>query len=446
MAAVPAWAERGQINERSLERDGGKKQKPPPSKTSKPNLSKSWWKTVGDPAIYAFRDCAVAHVSTDPDVTSPGYKAGAAIFGACSKEYDFLYGKLFEGYGDRDKVSTALDKITKNIVLPAVSEVFNRRLAGAARQQGDRDEASKQALNRLFDCGADSSRRLASATTENAETVATAVLSRCSPHLNDYIELEATTYQQRQDLEQYLVSKFRPFVIQQIVETRAGLLPSPDSAKTDEPTKGSSGSGFFVTKAGEILTNHHVVDGCKSITVFNGKGERFGAVIRHFDSPNDLALLWAFTKPDAIASFRSAETVRAGEDVVVFGYPYSGLLTSSGNVVTGTVTALEGLRNDDRFFQVSAPVQPGNSGGALLDRGGNVIGIVQSKLDAINVAAVTGDIPQNINFAIKGSVATRFLANNGVKVLDQALSGSREVPAVADLAKSFSVRIECGSP
>jgi S1-C subfamily serine protease len=440
------WAERGQENERSLQWDAGKKQNAPQRKKKPAPLGKAWWKAVGDPAIYAFRDCAVARVTTVPDATSPGYKAGDDIFRACSKEFDYLYGVLFSGYGDHGKVKAAFDKISENIVLPALDDAIKRRHAAEADQQTIRDGKSKAALNQLFDCGVESSRRLASATSENAETVATAVLSRCSPFLTDYIDLEATTYAQRQELEQYVVEKFRPFVIQHIVEARAGIQPPADKAAPEEAKGSSSGTGFFVTRDGNVLTNHHVISGCSSINVIDGSGQRFGAMVRNTEAANDLALLRAFTKTNMVATFRPAEAVRAGEDVVVFGYPYSGLLTSSGNVVTGSVTALQGMQNDERFFQVSAPLQPGNSGGALLDRSGNVIGIVQSKLNAINVAVVTGDIPQNVNFAIKGSIATDFLAANGIRDTGAPLTGIRDVPTIAEGAKDFSVRIVCEKP
>ena len=94
------------------------------------------------------------------------------------------------------------------------------------------------------------------------------------------------------------------------------------------------------------------------------------------------------------------ELVRARQ-VIAYGYPLSGLLSSSGNVSTGLIAALAGLRDDVNQMQISAPVQPGNSGGPLVDVSGAVIGVAVSKLNALIVAKLTDDIPQNINFAIK---------------------------------------------
>ena len=87
----------------------------------------------------------------------------------------------------------------------------------------------------------------------------------------------------------------------------------------------------------------------------------------------------------------------------------AGALASSGNTTLGNITALAGLRDDSRFIQISASVQPGNSGGPVLDEAGRLIGVIEGKLDALKVARVTGDIPQNVNFAILASTLAHFL-------------------------------------
>ena len=74
----------------------------------------------------------------------------------------------------------------------------------------------------------------------------------------------------------------------------------------------------------------------------------------------------------------------------------------------GNVTALAGLHDDSRYLQVSAPVQNGNSGGLLLDGSGNLGGVVSAKLDAIKVAMAAGDLPQNVNFAVKSAIVATF--------------------------------------
>jgi S1-C subfamily serine protease len=100
--------------------------------------------------------------------------------------------------------------------------------------------------------------------------------------------------------------------------------------------------------------------------------------------------------------------VQSGDSVVAIGFPFHGALTSDFTVTTGIVSSLSGLLNDTRFLQISASVQPGNSGGPLLASGGDVVGVVAAKLNALRVARATGSIPENINFAIKTGALRRF--------------------------------------
>jgi S1-C subfamily serine protease len=102
------------------------------------------------------------------------------------------------------------------------------------------------------------------------------------------------------------------------------------------------------------------------------------------------------------------------------------------------------LRDDSRYLQVSAPVQPGNSGGPLLDQNGNVVGVVSAKLNALNVMVATnGDIPQNVNFAIKGTLATSFLESNRVPLEQGTIAQALPSADLADQAKLMSVFIKC---
>ena len=92
------------------------------------------------------------------------------------------------------------------------------------------------------------------------------------------------------------------------------------------------------------------------------------------DATNDLVLLKTELPNLGVASFRFGP--RVGEQVATYGFPLSGLLSSSGNFTLGSVTSLAGLSDDTRVLQTSTPIQPGNSGGPLLDMSGNVIGVI----------------------------------------------------------------------
>lgn len=199
------------------------------------------------------------------------------------------------------------------------------------------------------------------------------------------------------------------------------------------------GSAFFVSDAGHIMTNSHVAKSCGSLATASGTPLK----LILSDDKIDLALLQATgTTPPGVATFR-LEDAALGESIIVFGFPLAGLLSTAGNVTTGTVSATSGIRDNPRNLQISAPVQPGNSGGPLLDQSGNVVGMVVAKLDAIRAANITGDIPQNVNFAIKGREIVAFL--NRAKLSPAISKGStrRTTEAVAASAASFSLRIIC---
>ena len=214
--------------------------------------------------------------------------------------------------------------------------------------------------------------------------------------------------------------------------------PAPQSKAPD--AKATSGTAFFVSKDGRVLTNAHVVEACRAVDVIVDGRRSSGAVVGR-DEENDLALIATDLHPAKLAHWRLH--VRRGEDVIVYGFPLADVLASTGNVATGNVTALAGIANDSRHLQISAPVQPGNSGGPLFDRNGNVIGIVVSKLNALKVAELIGDIPQNINFAIKASAAAAFLEAHRVEYDDEKSTDALSTPDIADLASTFTLQVIC---
>jgi uncharacterized protein len=177
-----------------------------------------------------------------------------------------------------------------------------------------------------------------------------------------------------------------------------------DDASSERPKQASgaklasNGTGFVVSRQGHVLTNHHVIEGCSSVHArVDGFNKKIAVV--GMDAENDLAVLKLPSPLPSVAHFREGRTIRPGDGVVVIGFPLAGLLASEAQVTTGTVSALAGIGNNTRFVQITAPVQPGNSGGPLLDQSGNIAGMVVSKLNALTMAKATGDIPQNINFA-----------------------------------------------
>ena len=221
------------------------------------------------------------------------------------------------------------------------------------------------------------------------------------------------------------------------------LLKAAAAARQKEPAEPvSSGSGFLVSRDGRVVTNHHVVDGCAKVTV-NYAGTSHDTTVRAVDAGDDLALLETPTDTVEAATFSESPRASLGEAVTVAGYPLHGLLSKELNVTSGNVSALAGLGDDAKRLQITAPVQPGNSGGPLLDGAGNVVGVVVSKLDAVRAAKLTGDIPQNVNFAIKGALVRSFLDIHGVAYRRRPSNAKLAPERLAELARGFTVAVHC---
>jgi len=221
---------------------------------------------------------------------------------------------------------------------------------------------------------------------------------------------------------------------------------SPPASKPGKGAKNSDGfgTGFVVSASGHIVTNNHVIDGCSEL-----KGNLTGEtamVLRvvSSDANNDLALL----QPSSTATFKDFarirdRSIRSGDSVVAIGFPLHGLLTSDFTVTTGIVSSLSGMRNDSRFLQISAPVQPGNSGGPLFDTSGQIVGVVTAKLSGLRIAALTGDIPENINFAIKTGALRDFLDNSVVPYQTAEPKGELKTTEIAGNARAYTMLISC---
>ena len=196
-----------------------------------------------------------------------------------------------------------------------------------------------------------------------------------------------------------------------------------------------SGSGFVVSNDGSVVTNYHVIKDCYDVRI---NSKVFETLMR--DDDNDLALLKGESKDVAdIAVFRSGRGIRLGDDIIVAGYPLQDYTRPGLNITKGSVSALPSTRH----IQFTAPVQPGNSGGPLLDTSGNVVGVVVARLDALKMVKSTGTLPQNVNFAISGGIIRAFLDSRNV---DYGTAASRDKLPTADIvatARGFTVPIEC---
>ena len=237
--------------------------------------------------------------------------------------------------------------------------------------------------------------------------------------------------------------------------------PEPQVKKKPKPS-GTSGSGFFISKLGHVITNQHIVSKCKEVTVRDNSKKQVTATVLETDRSNDLALLRISNMQMASVETKSlirklgikvvplasdglmrAEDVELGEDVLVAGYPYGEVFSDDIKVNKGIVSGLRGMGDDTGQFQIDAAVQPGNSGGPIYDENGNIVGVVVSQLNKMKFAKATGSMPENVNFGIKASTVRQFLNASGLPTKWSTRSKSMSTRELAKIAKSQTVMVVC---
>jgi S1-C subfamily serine protease len=187
---------------------------------------------------------------------------------------------------------------------------------------------------------------------------------------------------------------------------------SPLEIKTGD---NATGTGFMFSSSDYVITSYHVVHGSKSISVRLTNGERIDATIAVKDTNNDIAILKLAKSPTSrqnIITLGDSTSVKTGDRVFTYGFPLVDLLGhQEPRYSEGFVNSLSGMSNDPRLFQVSIPIQPGNSGGPVFNEKGELIGIATSSIDSEQTKKVFGATPQNVNFAIKSSYINSLLPN-----------------------------------
>jgi S1-C subfamily serine protease len=207
------------------------------------------------------------------------------------------------------------------------------------------------------------------------------------------------------------------------------------------PGEGGSGTGFFVN-ATDLVTAAHVVDGCRSVAL--GDGTPLAVVARH---PRlDLALLASPRRSASWIAVADGGRARLGQRIFVLGYPFFGTFGTALNMTGGNVSALSGIGDDAATLTISAPVQPGNSGGPLLARDGTVIGVVVARLDSLRAIEETGALPENINYAVSGPALAGFLADAAVRLPHAPAPAADLDDGIPDAMQQAVVPVLCHGP
>ena len=266
------------------------------------------------------------------------------------------------------------------------------------------------------------------------------------------------------EISETQLAKLEQEATTRLAEKEAEPKPKKVAKKKPKPTPKSatSGSGFFISRKGHVITNQHVVGDCQKVTVGDNAKKQVTADILETDRRNDLALLKISSLKMASVETKSlirklgikivplasdgllrSEDVDLGEDVLVAGYPYGEIFSDSIKVTKGIVSANKGLGDDSGQFQIDAAVQPGNSGGPIYDENGNIVGVVVAQLNKMKFAKHSGSIPENVNFGIKASTVRQFLTSSGLPTKWSKRSESISTRELAKIAKRQTVMVMC---
>ena len=207
--------------------------------------------------------------------------------------------------------------------------------------------------------------------------------------------------------------------------------------------KNWSGSGFAL-KDGYLITNYHVIEDAKVITVKGIKGDfsiSYSASVAASDKYNDIALLKIsdarFTGFGTIPYSVKTTISEVGEDVFVLGYPLTATMGDEIKYTTGVISSKTGFQGDVSQYQISAPIQPGNSGGPLFDAKGNLIGIVSAKHNGA----------ENVGYAIKTSYLRNLVesfASTSIIPTNNSISSLSRTEQIKSIKKNVFL-IECTS-
>ena len=223
----------------------------------------------------------------------------------------------------------------------------------------------------------------------------------------------------------------------------ARLEAEEEFKRKNTPQRMGSGSGFFLNDKGYIASNFHVTDGCIDVKL----GDESLEIVRN-DIVNDIAILKSNREVSGIINI-AVDGAMKGEDIFVLGYPHGKHLSSESKVTKGVVSALQGLGNNYSQMQIDAAIQPGNSGGPVVNEKGELIGVTVATADYEVMFDMFKSLPQNMNFAIKSQMLINIL--DGSKIEYQlpksswftfGTSSQKEMIAEADKA---TVYLECWS-
>ena len=214
----------------------------------------------------------------------------------------------------------------------------------------------------------------------------------------------------------------------------------PEPIKEDEIIIIGSGSGFFISDQGHVVSNEHVVGVCKKVKAYE-EGEEIFLNILATDMVNDIGLVKGKFKNKKYLNIKT-DGAELGEDIIAFGYPLSQTLSDSVKLTKGIVSSLTGLGNNTSQIQIDAAIQPGNSGGPVVNMNGQVVGIASAGLSKLYMLKKAEYIPENVNFAVASQTLTAFLKAHKINI---GTSANRTLNAkqLAKIGEPATIQLFC---
>ncbi len=204
----------------------------------------------------------------------------------------------------------------------------------------------------------------------------------------------------------------------------------------------STGSGFFVSAEGHFVTNHHVIDGATELRIRTPDGRIHRARLIKADPGTDLALLKVDMGQFRPLNITTSVGIRRGESVYTLGFPQIQIQGLEPKLTEGSISSLSGMSDDPKTFQISNPIQPGNSGGPLFTEDGQIVGVVVSTLSTNYMQKTFGTTPQNVNYAIKSSLLMEFLAGHNIVTNPKPRTApSKKTEMIAQVEQSLGLVI-----
>lgn len=257
---------------------------------------------------------------------------------------------------------------------------------------------------------------------------------------------KVVTHTLSHDCSGEIVSPLREHEIE--IAERRRVQSAVDSRTLPDPVTGrrrltGTGSGFYVGRDGEILTNDHVVSHCSLLTATADDDSKHSAMLVATSPSVDIALLRTARRPPAVARFSTAPQASNGEQLAVIGYPAYGLPTRLSSVTPAQTDPLTLATPDGKvFFQ--GEIRHGNSGSPLLDDAGNVVGLVDAMIDTPKLYHATGRMIPATGIAISHAAVLRFLARKGVMPLfAEGPHVALSTEALHAMSRDFVVQIGC---